>query len=189
VRRTAKKKASIRRRGKEETRKLTSSVGQLVGGMREDVVEPREETVRVAVRTDRVTQRVRLSRIESMARTNTPSQHADGDGQPRHRPLDDLLDTLRATRVRPRLRNGLAPVHAPQLVSRSESRAEGEGRGFRKVGGTVAARSSVRDRGGGPVLASCADEGVGSTGGCELRAGTETGEGTTTPARGRVGGS
>lgn len=55
----------------------TRSVGQLVGGMREDVVEPGENAVRIAIRSDRVAQRMGRRCIKTMTGRHRSSQHAN----------------------------------------------------------------------------------------------------------------
>lgn len=50
---------------------LTGAVGEFVGGMREDVVKPREDPMWVAVRTNRISQRMGCGGIEPMAAGDT----------------------------------------------------------------------------------------------------------------------
>jgi hypothetical protein len=56
----------------------TRSVGQLVGWVREDVVEPGKEAVRVAIRTNGIAERMRGRRIETVTRGDGATKDADG---------------------------------------------------------------------------------------------------------------
>ena len=165
----------------------TSSVREFVGGMREDVVEPREESMRVAIRTGRIPQRMSHRRIQSVTTTDTPSEHTNRDGEPRHRAFDDLLDTIRPPDVGSRLHDRALAVDGSELVVGAKSGTEGEGRGLGEVGGAVAAGAAVGDGCGGALLLHRANHRIVPSR-FRVGAGAEAGEGAAAAVRGRRAG-
>ena len=116
--------------------------------------------MRVAVGSGRVPERVGLRCVEAVAAADTAAEDADRDGEAGHGALDDLADALGAADVSVRLEDRLAAVDVAEFVGRAKRRTERERRRFAKVGGTVAAGTSVRDARLGALLAGCADEGI-----------------------------
>lgn len=172
---------------KERIRLLTCTVGELVGGVREHVVEPTKDAVRVAVWSDWIAERVGLGGVQSMARRDTTAENSNGDGQACHGALNDFLDALRRADVSPRLHDSLLSIHVAELIVGSECRAEGERRRFAKVGGTETSSSAVRDGCLSTLLPCCSDERVCPPRGGEGATRAKAGEGAPFTVRGRGG--